>query len=104
MIQNHLETLHGKLTDPYMELAFNVVKNACWEAMGRNIAYGKLPVQERKLISIEAMNWIQSDWCAMMCEALGIDVHNLREKVLNKQLDFRGDQPSLFELCFEESK
>jgi hypothetical protein len=84
--ENPFETEGNHFRDPYIELAFAVLENACDEALGH--FYYSLSYQgSRKHIMDCAKAWLLSDECELICEILNINIDYVRQRLMLRPED-----------------
>jgi hypothetical protein len=80
-IKSHpFETEGNHFRDPYIELAFAVLENACDEALG-HFDYSLSYQGSRKQIMERAKTWLLSDECELICEILHINIDYVRQRL-----------------------
>ena len=78
--ENPFEIEGNHFRDPYIELAFAMLENACEEARG-HFDYSLSYHESRKQIMGRAKAWLLSDDCEQICELLDINIDYIRQRL-----------------------
>ena len=79
--ENPFETEGNHFRDPYIELAFAMLENACEEARGHFANHTVFNLDLRKKLMKEARAWLLSDDCEQICELLDINIDYVRQRL-----------------------